>query len=193
MKKYKWLLFTYQFLSICFELYIHAILPEGNNESPLLLKVLQDVPNYGFLRTVPDLWVVDGSDPFSLWPVSAQLTAALSILFMALYYVIIGIAIPLFTLATPWAIGTTVIWVQFEIPAAAWNAIFFLDGCHALVASVEILGLTPCYRQYIFSPFRKLGRRILTIAVQQTPTNEKSLASTIRPSFRLADIMIAQI
>ncbi|CAJ0576893.1 unnamed protein product, partial [Mesorhabditis spiculigera] len=28
MKKYKWLLFTYQFLSICFELYIHAILPE---------------------------------------------------------------------------------------------------------------------------------------------------------------------
>ncbi|CAJ0561902.1 unnamed protein product, partial [Mesorhabditis spiculigera] len=149
-------------------------------------RILKAFPEYTYLLNVPDLWRagnglhhhlddcrrVFGSDRLfrrrSLFS-TVLLDGRVNIsektrrLQKQLLNVLLWqIFVPFATLAGPWGYGAVVVYWQLTASPTTSHCIFYIDGLHGMLSSLEIILLTRPYRQYIY--------RVLTCARFRKPS-----------------------
>ncbi|CAJ0576934.1 unnamed protein product, partial [Mesorhabditis spiculigera] len=176
---------------------------EKGADSLLMSEIVAKYPDYAFLRSVPGVWVADGSAPFPLLPVSLQTMFCLVIVGIGLvihsYYLLDGhvkmsesrrlmhkklltalvwqVVVPFITLAAPWGAGAVIVYQQLEISQETANLLFYFMGCHGLMSPVQIVLLTRPYRLYVFRlAMRPFSRQV---SPKHSIAIEKSMISLV--------------
>ncbi|CAJ0576877.1 unnamed protein product, partial [Mesorhabditis spiculigera] len=79
---------------------------------------------------------------------------------------LLNIFVPFATLAGPWGYGAVVVNWKLTTSPVMMHGIFYIDGVHGMLSSLEILLLTRPYRQYLY--------RLLTCAGYRKPSHTAS-------------------
>ncbi|CAJ0567675.1 unnamed protein product, partial [Mesorhabditis spiculigera] len=66
---------------------------------------------------------------------------------------LLQLCIPFISLTFPWWIGGIIIGFDIEVPQAVPKLFFIINGCHAIISSLEIIYLTKPYREFILGLF----------------------------------------
>ncbi|CAJ0567667.1 unnamed protein product, partial [Mesorhabditis spiculigera] len=116
---------------------------------PGMKLVLKQYPNWQFLTKLPDLWIGDATaDGYASASFPAGVAWGMQICATAISFLTMLI-VPLLTLMIPWTGAGVIIFLDLEVSLAILRLLFFFNGCHATVSSIEIVYLTKPYRQFV--------------------------------------------